>query len=150
MDIAELRVFLFKALNKWYLFLICLGLAYFIGDFYLEYKQPVYSATAKILIREDSESGDFSAETLFEDLGIIQTSKNLENELLVLQSEPLMESVVKQNDLQFQYFAGSRFNIREIFVNSPVEVVSWEPTSDESTIYGDSRCRSIECLSLDH
>ena len=134
MAYTEILVFVSKILKKWYLYPIGLGLAYFLGKTYLQYKQPVYSANAMILIRDDAESGDISAESLFEDLGIFQSNKNLENEILVLQSAPLMEYVVKENDLQYQYFHKEGISTREIFVDPPVKVASWEPFVDEASL----------------
>lgn len=132
----DIKALLRKALKYWYLYVIIfptfLGLAYM----YLKNAQPKYEAEAMLLIKGDEKSGELIEEAIFDELKLLK-KKNLVDEILTLRSTPVMEKVVAQMELQFQYYSLERFRKHELVYNSPVQVVDWQPVNKNIGVYGE-------------
>ena len=89
---AQVGQMLAGYISYWPLFLMCLTLALGAAYFYIKYSIPKYEATAKILIKDDKK-GATDSKTL-EQLDAISTKKIIDNEMEVLQSQQLLDSVV--------------------------------------------------------
>ncbi len=126
----NIKKILFKGLRYWYLFLLILPLMIAGAYFYLEYTMPVYESEAMILIKDDENSGQPNEELFFTELGLGKKSKTLENETYVLKSSPLMMDVVKKLELQYQYFSIDGFKKRDLYKNTPIQVVAWQPANE--------------------
>ncbi len=126
-DRINYKLILSKVLKYWYLFAIMLfttvGLAYL----YLQIAQPKYEAEAMLLIKDEETAGQLDEEAIFAELGLGKRKKNLENEVYVLNSTPLMQKVVEKLQLQYQYFSIEGLKKRDLYLESPVEVVAWYP-----------------------
>gem|GEM_PF-6282023 len=74
LDVKELllKVWYYKF---WFLSAILLFLA--MGYMYLRYTQPSYSSKSKIFIRDNRSGGSVSEEMIFQDLGLLNTDKNV-------------------------------------------------------------------------
>jgi tyrosine-protein kinase Etk/Wzc len=94
---------------------------------YLKRTSPVYSATTKILIRDETSSGQITEANVFEDLGLISRSGNMENEMEVLQSVHLMKRVVENLDLTTLYHRRDGLRDIDLYRSAPFRVVSWMP-----------------------
>ncbi|HNA34582.1 MAG TPA: hypothetical protein PL106_15745, partial [Flavobacteriales bacterium] len=88
-------------LRYWYLFLIGPALAIAWAYWHLRVTVPMYEVKAQMLIKEEKSYGE---DLLFAELGIGKKVKNLENEVLVMLSSPLMADVVRQKNMQWRYF----------------------------------------------
>jgi capsular exopolysaccharide synthesis family protein len=115
---------LFHYLSYWryYIvsFVVCIGMAYT----FLRYSTPIYSVRATVIIG-DSKTGQSTSDintTAFNDLGISQPRSNLENEIAVLLSRSLRETVGDSLHLGISYFKTGRIKRREIYKFSPVLV----------------------------
>ena len=109
-------------LKHWKFFLFSILLCLFIAVAYVKYATPLYQATSKIVIR-DKKNGQTGIDlTTFNDLGIISSSANLDNELEVLRSKSLMRSVVDSLNLNVAYYKKSWIRQREIYKDAPVTV----------------------------
>lgn len=132
----DVRALLRTALKYWYLYAIILtgsiGLAYM----YLKNAQPQYEASAMLLIKEDEKSGELVEEAIFDELKL-RKKKNLDDEILVIRSSPVMERVVEQMQLQYSYYSLERFRKHELVYNSPVKVVDWQPAETGNSLYGE-------------
>jgi capsular exopolysaccharide synthesis family protein len=83
-----------KYLPYWPLFILVALIALVGAYVYLRYATPIYEASATILIKDEKKGTEDSK--LLESLNLIATKKIVENEIEVLQSRVLMESVVKK------------------------------------------------------
>ena len=86
-----------KLISDWWIFLI--GLAIFIpaGQLYLRYTVPEYSSKAKLLIKDVGGAGGFSeASILSEGLGIKASGKDMDNEIQILKSRPVITRVIEK------------------------------------------------------
>lgn len=132
----DIKALLRKALKYWYLYLIIfptfLGLAYM----YLKNAQPKYEAEAMLLIKGDEKSGELIEEAIFDELKLLK-KKNLVDEILTLRSTPVMEKVVEQMQLQYQYYSLERFRKHELVYNSPIQIVDWHPVNEQIGVYAE-------------
>src|SRR5258706_1028805 len=86
------------------LFLLSVAIALFLAFAYLRYTTRIYSATGSMLIKNDQPSNrSDKIEDILE--GGSNRGQNIQNEIEVLKSRPLMERVVKKLNLEFSYIA---------------------------------------------
>ena len=107
---------------NWYWFilsiLVCVGAAYY----YLAKTPKIYTRSATILIKDSRKGGDVEL-SAFSDLSGYQSRKSIDNELFILQSRKLMTEVVRRLNLTVNYTVDGRFQDRDLYGQSPVEVV---------------------------
>ncbi|MGM0934468.1 MAG: GumC family protein [Bacteroidota bacterium] len=119
----NIREELEKYLAYWPWFLVCLLLA--LGFAYLNLRQttPVYSTAATIIIKDgkNSQSSEMAA---FADMGMFSgmNGNSIENEIGILRSRRLMESVVKILNLNIRYFDEEALRNQELYETSPLIV----------------------------
>ncbi len=112
-------------LRYWYLFFIggaiCIALAFL----YIRYKVvPEYSIAGKILLNDKEEGGAAAGAEAFGDLGLLKVSRNIQDEIGVLQSYDLMKSAVDEMGLSVGYYVEGRFGRVEVYEkNIPLQVV---------------------------
>lgn len=82
----------------------------------------------KVLIRDETSSGQISEATVFEDLGLISRSGNIENEMEVLQSVNLMRNVVTNLGLQHRYIHIGSIRDVDVYKDAPFGIAQWQPS----------------------
>ena len=80
----DVKQLFYLALRYWNIFLVCFILIGAGTFYYLATTQPVYQATASLIIEDDENSGRMNAGTIFKELGIEGKNGNLENEITIL------------------------------------------------------------------
>lgn len=130
---AELKILWNTVMRHWYLFAICLAMAFVAAYFYLRFTPPMYQVEAQVLIKDEKSYGE---DILFAELGLGKKIKNMENEVLVLLSSPLMTDVVFNNNLQYRYFKSEGPILEEIYEDPPVRVLDWTGTKPSSRVTG--------------
>ena len=118
---------LLKYLPYWPLFLIfsalCLAGAYL----YLWYATPLYQANATLIIKDQQKGYDDSKLTA--SLDLINTSKIIENEIEVIKSRTLMETVVRKFRLYAPIYQDAKFKTIAAYTSSPVSIEAANPDS---------------------
>jgi len=109
---------------KWFILSVVLivGMAFL----YLRYSQNIYESRATLLIKDDSKGGSMPEMAVFEDLDLFGGSANLSNEIEILSSRTITESIVKELGINKQYIIrGSRtgFKAQTIYRSRPFELV---------------------------
>ncbi len=132
-DSNFLSKMLFRYLPYWPLFLflmlLCSGAAYA----YLHYfKVPLYETKASLLIKDESKGVDDSR--AMEPFKLLTTKKIVDNEIEVLRSRSLMDTVVKKLNLYVQLYEKDRFVDRSAYETSPVTVVAKNPEKLGETV----------------
>lgn len=120
----------------WHIILASTLLGGMAAYLYLKYTSPVYSASTKILIKDEHNSGQLSEAAVFEDLGLITRSGNIENEMEILQSVHLMKQVVDNLGIRHQYIVKGRIRDVDIYKDNPFQVVSWTPSDTSAGMGG--------------
>ncbi len=106
---------------NWYWILICGALGFGVAYTYLKYVQPVYSSSAKILIKENEQRRTRSALSV-SDLGTLTESSGFENEQEILKSSGLAADVIRNLKLYATYSIKGRFATRTLYKDEPVSV----------------------------
>ncbi len=122
-ETRDLDYFIFFVKNHW--IIIAINLLIFLSGAYLvnKYSSKVYNVSTSIVINEESGGfADASAQILNE-LGFVSTNKSFANELLTLQSTPLIKDAIRKLDFQISYFEHELFTNRELYKSSPFIVI---------------------------
>jgi tyrosine-protein kinase Etk/Wzc len=108
----------------WYLFVLSLGICLGAAYGYLKYYAvPEYSITSTILIKDDKGHQPSASEGFA--LNLFASSKNLNNEIEILESKSLMERVVKNLGLTTTYYYPGKFRDLELYGKSlPIRVIT--------------------------
>lgn len=108
--------------NLW-LFIICGVLAMGAAFIYNKYAVPTYKVNASILIKED-ESSPFTKgmNDLFTG-NLFGGNQNLQNELLILQSRPIIEQMVNNLDMEVAYYEYHDFQYHDAYGRSPFKII---------------------------
>lgn len=120
----DLREELSKYLRHWPWFvataIICLLLAFL----YLRYTTPVYDTTATIIIKDEDKKGGAAGLEAFADLGMFNGlgTNSIENEIGILKSRRLLNSVGKNLQLQVTSYKDGNIQLTELYENKPFNI----------------------------
>lgn len=114
-------------LPYWPLFLIFFIVSILGAFIYLRYAVPKFEANATIIIKDEKKGYDDSK--LMESLDLINTKKIIENEIEVLQSRSLMNSVVKKLHLYAPVYQEGKIKSISAYQFSPIFIEALNPDS---------------------
>ena len=109
-------------LSKWYWFVISVVVALGFGVYYLMQSTPMYTRNAQLLIKSEESGASASAIKEFRDLGIVSSSSNISNEILTISAPVMMETVVKNLNLDLQMQVDNGFYASPLYNDAPVLV----------------------------
>ena len=133
-DFLKVQDLLLLCLARWRWFVFSLMLIIGAAILYLLVMPPVYTRSAAILIKEDSQGKSLPGElNSFADMGLFQTNTNVNNELLSLQSPSLILEVVKRLSLDVNYFTDGRFHREILYGQSLPALVSFHELTDNES-----------------
>lgn len=117
----DLREELEKYLRYWPWFIIGIFTCIIIAFLYLKFTVPVYNTTASIIIKDDEGKTASSEMAAFADLGLLNGmgTSSIENEIGILSSRRLMKEVVKELNININYYDDSNIQNRELYLNTP-------------------------------
>lgn len=108
-------------LMKWYWMVLSLLLCCGVAGIYLMRTTPQYTRTISLLIKnEDGKKKTQNSSVDLTALGIVENKTNLDNELQIIISPPLVEEVVKRLNLNDKYFAKDGLRNQEVYRGTPV------------------------------
>lgn len=108
---------------QWYWILISFVVSLLVAFIYIRYEHKVYVVSAKLLVNDEKKGGNVGLGNASGGLGDLLGSKNsVDNEVEILRTHDLMNSVVKDLNLNIKYLRGGRFKNTEIW-ESPYNVV---------------------------
>ncbi|WP_247237858.1 tyrosine-protein kinase [Telluribacter sp. SYSU D00476] len=118
----NLQEYLHRYLRYWYLFPLFVCLTITAAFFYLQITQPVYQATATLLIKDEKKGVGSAQGEILEELTQFSGNKLVENEIEILKSQTLMSQVITELNLQVVYQAKDGLATRDLYKQSPVLV----------------------------
>jgi capsular exopolysaccharide synthesis family protein len=92
---------------------------------YVKYSEAKYQAIASIIIKDEKKGNEDSK--LLESLNLINSKKIIENEIEVLQSLPIIESVVKKLHLYAPTYIEGKFIDQTGYIKSPLIIECRNP-----------------------
>ncbi len=100
-------------------FSVSLGMSLVLGILYLRYATPVYRITASVMIKDDSR-GTYLADIAVPDgMGLDFGPSSTDDEIEILKSRWLMETVVGSLQLYTRYFVTGRLKTTELYSQTP-------------------------------
>ncbi len=112
----SLRDLFYKYVRFLPVFILSVAMALFIAYAYLRYATPIYSVAGSMHIKSDKQGGRSDR---FEDIFVNDKAANIQSEIEVLKSRPLMQRVVEKLQLQLNYFAIGKIKKSNIYKQGP-------------------------------
>jgi capsular exopolysaccharide synthesis family protein len=119
----SLRDLFYKYVRFLPIFILAVALALFAAYAYLRYATPIYSVSGTMYIKSDKQGGRSDK---FEDIFVNDKAQNIQSEIEILKSKPLMERVVQSLGLQFNYFAKGKIKTPNIYKQGPFLITAYE------------------------
>ncbi len=113
----SLRDVFYKYIRFLPLFILSVSFALLIAYIYLRYTIPIYSVSGSMIIRSEQPGGQRKNDV--ENLINGTKADNIQNEIEVLKSRPLMQRIVDSLQLQYSYTAKGRFKEVNIYNLGP-------------------------------
>ena len=111
-----------KIITRYYwVFLISGLLSLILAYFYNKYAPKKFDVVASILINEDSKS-PLSGPQEFMVSDLFGNSRNVYNELLILQSKPILKKTIQNLDLEVTYYEKYNYAYHDIYKLSPFKI----------------------------
>ena len=108
----------FKYIRFLPVFLLSLALTLFGAWLYLRYATPIYRSTGTLRIKNDKQAGNSDDQKLTQ-LALNTDIQNIDNEIEVLKSKPLMARVVDALSLQVSYNAVGKIKSPDVYKQGP-------------------------------
>jgi uncharacterized protein involved in exopolysaccharide biosynthesis len=109
-----------KYLPYWPLFILFAFLSILSALLYLRYSTPMFQATASLIIKDEKKGNEDSK--LMESLNMISAKKIIENEIEVLKSRTVIDTVVKKLHLYAPVYKKGKVRDMPLYSNSPLQV----------------------------
>lgn len=122
-ELANLTVrdLFYKYIRFFPFFILSVALALLVAFIYLRYAGQVYSAGGSMLIKSETNSRA-SSDKVEDIITGGSRSGNIESEIEILKSRPLMTRVVNKLNLQFSYIAQGRIKDQNVYKQAPFSI----------------------------
>lgn len=111
------------ALSYWKWYVISVFICLFIAFIYIKRSPNVYQRQATVMIKSEKGSSQLESEaSAFEDLGIMTTSKSVDNELLVFKTKRLMIETCRRLHLDVDYSRKGHFREYSLYAETPYKL----------------------------
>lgn len=117
---SELKNILFSYLIYWKWFILSIVLCMAGTWFYLRYATPVYNVSATVMIRDEKRGGRNNEAQALENMGLLSSTSNLDNEIEILRSKSLIKQVVTELHTYTNYMTKGRIGSRDLYNESPI------------------------------
>ncbi|UPS90980.1 polysaccharide biosynthesis tyrosine autokinase [Bizionia sp. M204] len=120
---AHFRDLIEPYLNRWKFILLCVIAALTLAFVYLRYASNEYQAKATIKIKDDKSQGKLPEISSLQNYGLFSNDQNnVLDEIEILKSRNLIESVIKDLKFNIQFFVEGRIQAHEVYTNPPLNI----------------------------
>lgn len=130
MKISDL---LYLCLGKWYWFAASLIITLTAGFLIVKTTPPTYVRTTSIMVKDDSQGVLSGGSSAFEEIGLMQTNTNVNNEIITMTSTDVMTEVVRRLGLDVSYKTDGRFYDPVLYGRNLPVTVAFEDMDNSST-----------------
>ncbi|GAA4914754.1 GumC family protein [Mucilaginibacter defluvii] len=116
----DLRGLFNRYLHAWPYFAVCLVLAFIAAYIHVSNTKPVYDVKAKLAIKDDKSAS--AEQQALEKIDLAGQPKDIESELEVIRSRPLIRQVVDDLQLWTNYKAAESYSDDDIYATTPVKL----------------------------
>lgn len=121
----SMRLSVLKFVPFWPLFLVLLLVSLLAAWLYLQYSTPLYKASAHVLIKDDRKGAE--SVKAFDKMDVLESKKIVENEMDVIQSRPLLYTVIKKMHLYAPVYTKTTFRNELQYAQAPVIIEASAP-----------------------
>jgi tyrosine-protein kinase Etk/Wzc len=127
----DLKKIIFKFLYNWYWFVLAVLFTGSLAYLYNRYTTPVYEMRTTVLVEEEKVSSPFSGAgvgasgSIFQGLGVMNSMRNIFNQLVILKSTPIVTRTLQELDFEVSYYAVGRVAVSERYKDVPFQVI-WQ------------------------
>ena len=115
----SLRDLFYKYVRFLPVFILSVAIGLFGAYAYLRYATSIYATRATLVIKSEQQGGKGDK---FDDIFGGGKSQNIQSEIEILKSQPLMTRVVQKQNLQFSYYAIGKFKAINIYKFGPFTI----------------------------
>ena len=119
----SLKDLFFKYLRFLPFFLLSVAIMLFVAYIYLRYSTEIYIVSGTTMIRNQNNGGK---QDKLDELFMSNNNRNIQDEIEIIKSRPLMSRVVKALNLQTSYYAKGRFKSTNVYTSSPIQLDIFE------------------------
>ncbi|PNQ73019.1 tyrosine protein kinase [Hanstruepera neustonica] len=110
-------------LHRWKFVVLCVFAAIVCAFLYLRYADYEYEANATIKIKDDKSKNKLPEISSLQNYGLFsQDQNNVLDEIEIIKSRNLIESVIKDLKFNIQYFVEGRIQDHEVYKNPPLNI----------------------------
>ena len=121
-----------KYIPYWPMFLVLAILSFGAAWAYINITPKKYQSTASLIIKDEKKGNDDSR--IMESLNLMGSKKIIENEIEVLKSRPVIETVVKNFRLYAPVYLEDGFLDQYLYENAPLTIESLDPQSIKNSV----------------
>ena len=120
-ETVDIKELLYKFISHWRLFALTIPIALTIAYFVNRYSDPIYEMSTSVLISLE-KSGAAELEGLMGGFGVSSSREAYYNELEMMKSMGLTESIVKDLGYEVSYYSVGRVRLTETYKDGPFYV----------------------------
>jgi tyrosine-protein kinase Etk/Wzc len=135
----QIQRLVYRILPYWPLVAIALAVGYLGAKIYLKYQVPIYEASARLVVNDDSQQKSANLQEIFR-LENKSTSMETEREMQVITSSELLKRVAVKMQLNVSYIGKGRIRSSELYNNTvPFTLELDSPELIKTTTAGDAQ-----------
>ena len=120
---TDYRALFFKYFAHWKWFAVSVVACVALAVVYLYLATPIYNITAAVLIEDDKKGGSITSDlSTFADLGLINSTTSIDNEVEVLHSKSLIRSVISELGLYITYSTKDGLRTKDLYKGTPFAI----------------------------
>ncbi len=119
----DLRRVFGHLLKNWMWFAVSLIFLSLLAAASLKVLKPKYLVSSSVYIKDDNRMGGQKAVEFMQSFSMFDQKSNFKNEMLILNSSPLIRQAIKILNLETEYYMVGNFMNHEIYKDSPFVVV---------------------------
>ena len=128
-DTIDLKKLVFKLLSNWYWFLLSIVITVGAGFLYNRYATPMYELSTTLLVEEDKVTSPLNENgataNVFQGFGVMNSMRNIYNQMVIMNSTPIISRTLDELDFEVSYFAVGRVKTSERYKEVPFQVI-WD------------------------
>ena len=145
----DLKSIYYLCLSHWYWFLISVLLSLGIVTFYLLKTTPIYTRSAKVLVKSDEKGRSAVDVSDFSDMGLVSNGVKINNELLTIKSIDNIEEVVRRLHLDMNYTSDGLFHQELLYDKSLPVFVDLIGIADNTGVSFEMKIKAEELVLTD-
>jgi tyrosine-protein kinase Etk/Wzc len=128
----NLQEWLLRFVRQWKWFVLSVVLLLAASLIYLRYAPKIYEVNAALLLKDEKRGGGSELMAL-QELNIFEAKNNVDNEIEILKTANLMEKVVREMDIYFEYYMSGRVRTSEVY-GKDVPLRFWLPSGQTDSV----------------